>query len=874
MSKYQKCVDKIKSQVAEGKISDAKARELLAELDQRQKIRETKGELNRENALREIAGDILNEQKWQAEKARRNALLNVKAYRASIVDAIKENNLGTGLQRRLERTAEKAKTQGNKRINAFIAELKANEVYDFFRKASREDQLNVAKEVWELSQKENGRPGITGSKEAAAVAKVWERAFTDLAATENRWGASIKQAAGWMFPQIVDAQKLRGLAIKGWGKADMDASLKAFKEFMSTLNIDAERSLKGVDMDTFLRRYFVNQYTGVHLKEQDFSGIDHSGHGNGSMSSKESAARELWFADAESAFKFNEAFGKHSVLEAMFARLQRGSRVLATMADWGPDPGGTIRKVSDYLAVRAKDKADSLAQESGILKAGSSADVIMGKTSESIRPGLSKFVDGLKAITLLSKGANMVFSALQDKATIDTAMAYRGVSSANRWMAHAQGLVARSADSKARLRDMSVYLDAHLGETSAAWVSDIGANRWLNKRVSEVFEWTQFTRVNEVHRHGVAAAYAAQLADEAHLSFDNLSPERARDFKDYSINKAEWDLWRNKVENVGMAFGDYKMLLPDFVDRLTDVELDKIVEARGLNPTAPNRARVRDELDMKLRALFGDVVGDATTENTLRYRAGASIGKMRGEYLREMAELFTMFKSYPVNAVIRMIERERRLTGASSLGDWVAQHGIPGSMRLAWHIGKTIMLGVLAYQIAEMRKGKTPAPLMLPDGKVNWDLWFNGAARGGGLGIYGDWLLTEYDDRTRTFSQALMGPVLGELDPIMNLKSRFAGTALGEKGEGLNRLGYQGTTFLQQNVPYMNLFFIKPAMDYLIFNQMYEAFAPGIAAHRAGALEGRGQEYLGPIYDPRDAVAADPLGVQKNINSALDSFAD
>ncbi|MFK5257922.1 hypothetical protein, partial [Propionibacterium freudenreichii] len=82
------------------------------------------------------------------------------------------------------------------------------------------------------------------------------------------------------------------------------------------------------------------------------------------------------------------------------------------------------------------------------------------------------------------------------------------------------------------------------------------------------------------------------------------------------------------------------------------------------------------------------------------------------------------------------------------------------------YLGTTTLMGVLSYQISELRKGKTPAPQMLPDGKVNWDLWFIGAMRGGGAGIYGDVMVGEYDARSRSFLKAMAGPILGELDPL------------------------------------------------------------------------------------------------------------
>jgi len=874
--KYQKCIDQIKASVKEGKMTDAKAQQLLAELDQKQKIREAKGEMHRENALKEIAGEILNEEKWQAEAAKRNALLNVKAYRSVIQQALKEKNFGTGLQRTLERAMTEGKALQQKFLDKFKKGLEEAGVWDYLRKSKREDQLDIAREAWNLSLGERANPaGVTANKQAQAVANVWRDVFTELAARENRHGAMIKQAAGWIFPQTTDPHKLRTLGIKGWSEANMHTSEQAFKEFVNTLNVDWERTLKGVDKDTFLRRYFRNQYSGVFLREKDFAEADH-GTTARSISSRESAARELWFADAESAFAYNERFGKHSMLEAMFSRIQNGARAAALMQHFGPNVEGTITGAKDYLLVRSKEMADSVKQGDSIRAVDKSLNTLMGRSAVSTRPGLSKFVDDMKAVVLLSKGANMVFSTPPDKATMDTAMAYRGVSAANRGLAQILGMAVRNVKARQRLDAFSVYVDSFIGDTSNAWTGAVQSNSWLQRRVTDMFELTQFTRQNETHRFAVSAVYAKELADQSHLEFDALPERIAMSLKDYSVSRTEWDIWRGKVDDVELIGGKHKMLLADVSDRLSDAELTKIVESKGLSPTSANKQRARDEFDMKTRSLFQDIISDATTENTLRYRAMTTGGLERGGLGREIGEAFFMFKGYPANAVIRAIERERKLTGASSMQEWIQKGGaIPIGKRLAWHIGTTTLMGVLSYQLSEMRKGKTPAPLMTPEGKVNWDLWFAGATRGGGAGIYGDLLLNEYDSRSRSFLQAFAGPILGELDPLMNLKSRTGGLLRGEEGDTGDRLGYAATQFAQQNVPLMNLFFVKPAMDYLIFNQMYEVFSPGVAARRAAGVQNAGQEYLYDFADPREAVANDPIGMQditRKVNSALDWF--
>jgi hypothetical protein len=92
--------------------------------------------------------------------------------------------------------------------------------------------------------------------------------------------------------------------------------------------------------------------------------------------------------------------------------------------------------------------------------------------------------------------------------------------------------------------------------------------------------------------------------------------------------------------------------------------------------------------------------------------------------------------------------------------------------------------------------------------------------QGGGAGIYGDFLFGEYGGYGRGLIQTMSGPTFGSIDEIGNIyKSAASGDA-----DALQR---NVTKFVKGNVPGMNLFYTKTALDYLFVHGMMEHVSPG-----------------------------------------------
>ncbi len=141
------------------------------------------------------------------------------------------------------------------------------------------------------------------------------------------------------------------------------------------------------------------------------------------------------------------------------------------------------------------------------------------------------------------------------------------------------------------------------------------------------------------------------------------------------------------------------------------------------------------------------------------------------------------------------------------------------------------LMGYLSMTIKDLIKGKSPRdPTKIKT--------FNSAImQGGGLGIYGDVLFQE----TRQGSEiggSLLGPVpLTAFDILQSFKYLKDG-----KGDLAARSAHKAVT---QNIPFLNLFYIKTAFDYIIGYQMMETLSPGVLERIENRMErDYGQEFL------------------------------
>lgn len=252
--------------------------------------------------------------------------------------------------------------------------------------------------------------------------------------------------------------------------------------------------------------------------------------------------------------------------------------------------------------------------------------------------------------------------------------------------------------------------------------------------------------------------------------------------------------------------------------------LDDIADAPGRLEHDLTTARDgwRDDLALKLRAYFVDRGEYAVLTPGARERAWLTQGLEAGTAAGEALRCFMQFKAFPVAVVSKVWGRE-------VYGGERGWGRAAGMVHLAV---ATTAFGYLAMTAKDLFKGQTPRD---PTEGRTWAAAF---VQGGGAGIYGDFLFGSFNRFGRSLSSTLLGPSFGAVDDIADLYTRA------RDGDDLAAAGLR---FAMQNTPYANLFYIKPALDYLFLYQAQEALNPGFLRRMERSVkEKTGKTFLVP----------------------------
>jgi hypothetical protein len=109
--------------------------------------------------------------------------------------------------------------------------------------------------------------------------------------------------------------------------------------------------------------------------------------------------------------------------------------------------------------------------------------------------------------------------------------------------------------------------------------------------------------------------------------------------------------------------------------------------------------------------------------------------------------------------------------------------------------------------------------------------WAAAFIQGGAAGIYGDFLFGRVNRFGGDVLETVVGPTAGTASQLIEMaqRARTAGLSSDEEfkfGELL--------TVATGNTPFANLFYVKPALDFLFMNSLREAASPGYLRRNEG----------------------------------------
>jgi hypothetical protein len=839
----KKCLARVEELLSKSTIRSVRKDEIINQIkiaQAEQKISSI-DEINVDKISQEVSEQI----KLQKKINKRNAIENEIKGR-KYVEYIFDNFEGdekeglisilVGTNRRVTGARSAVSTQQQATVNQLIAgfnqKLKNEKVLKLFDKMDKETQRRVVRTMYELNQKKTGmeeqlgmRPPVTETNpDIIKLAELLESYSEMIRIKLNDRGANISKLWGYIVRQSHDPYLVRDAAkVLGKNLEDMDDGIdpnlktkkdinynrnyKAWRDFVME-KLDQERTFAGVeDIEEFMQFVYNSLVRNQYLKSDgaDFTyGSRSTARGTDvAKAAGLSAKRVLHFKTADDWFDYNDLFGVGNLKESFFSGLQTAGRNIGIMDTLGTKPQDNFNKIRTAVG----NRLNKLGRKSDLTENmfNKYLRVVDGSIYTVENFALAKYSAISRSVASMAKLGGATISAAADIGLYGSEMRYQGRSFLG-GMFEALSSLAKIKNPQ-QLKDIAEGL-GFIGDNT---IYDIAGRYQVGDNLSKGFTKTQrfFFKLNLLSwwtntlKEGAMLGMANYFAKQKNLAFDSLNPQLKNLFNVYNIDSTKWNIIRKTAmekADDGREFINIAML-----DQISDADVKKIT---GLDNLSKREILIeKDKFKASVSGMLLDRSIYAVIEPDARVRATLTQGFLGGTGMGEAIRFFGQFKAFPLSIIQKVLGREIDYFKGPNKD---LARGIVG---LGSIIVTSGLLGYLSMTIKDLLKGRSPRdPTKLNSVMAAF-------LQGGGLGIYGDVLFQE----TRSGGDIIgniAGPVpLTAFDLVQAIK-------YGIRGEG-GKAGRTAYRAVSQSIPFMNLFYLKTAFDYLIGYQIMETMSPG-----------------------------------------------
>lgn len=697
-------------------------------------------------------------------------------------------------------------------IGGMVADLQRAGVWElltrrmglFGRDAGTLDR-DIAKASFSIGK--DGKVTADVSREAKTVAEIFHKWQEVARLRSNRAGSLIRELPGYVFRQSHNVDEI------------IKAGRDAWVAFVKPL-LDQDLTYGAADPDAFLNGAYAGLSSGVHLKSEGAS--DNLGFkGPGNLAKQISQERILHFKDAESFLAYNDKFGTKSLIDAVYSGLGRSARDVALMEKFGSNPTAMFDKWRSALGVKYRETRPDWVRRLDQKYLRDQLAEVDGSMQRVSDPTIAKYGSAARALQSMAKLGASTISSLPDIATAASELRWQGQ---NLGAAYT-GLLAEvlqgrgTASSRLITYDIGIGLEGILGDVSARFSGHENLGGLASKTMRLYFKANLLGWWTDSVKSGAGKMMAFRAAQHAARGWNALDTKFRQAIELYGIDEARWEVIR-QAKQKGDAGRNY--LTPDGVRQLPDSAFASL----------GGRAQTqRDALSTALQEFYVDRVDYAVLTPGARERAMLHRGLLRGTPEGEAIRFVMQFKSFTGTFLSKAVGRE--------MGGPIFQQMLKGQgdiVGMAQLIGMTTVMGMIAYQAKEVLKGRSPVDPFGP----HWSgAWSKAMLQGGGLGIYGDYLLGNFSSYGASPLDTLVGPTFATAADGLKLYSDAIHGATGTGGEAIR--------FVRDNIPGLNLFYAKAALDYLIIYNLQDWASPGYLRRSERNLKNStGQTYIVP----------------------------
>ncbi|WP_159147736.1 hypothetical protein [Klebsiella pneumoniae] len=648
-----------------------------------------------------------------------------------------------------------------------------------------EDEASVRDLVYEM------RGQDTGNVRAKKGAKAWAGVTELLRQRFNDAGGDIGYLENWGIPQHHSMEKVGRVPQDKWvsdviDKLDRKYYIKDDGQLMS----DAE-------LTTFLGEAYNTIATGGLNKLSD-TGMRISG----ARSNRGNASRQIHFKDADSYLEYQREYGDRSLWEVMVGHLEGISKDIALVETYGPNPDHVFRSILDEVTA---EQATANPERTGRIKrlANSTENLynfIAGKTQPIANPHIARWSDNIRNWMVASRLGSALLASFSDLGTMYMSAKVANIPMNRLFMNQLEAMNPANRMELARVRRAGLAMESLLGSVNRWAMDNMGpsVSRWAATAVMRASGLTAWT---DAHKRAYGVTMMGSLGEVVSRAPDlrSLDDSDFRILKSKGITEQDFSVWK-LAQQEDWGNGNTTMLTPESIMRIPDAAVMHL----GLPE------RVRFEAMRRLLAAVSEEVDMAVITPGAREQLFTGGGLQRGTWKGELTRSVFLFKSFPISVVLRHWTRAMGMPSAGGRAAYIAAF-----------LASTTMLGALSQQLNDMASGRNPREMV---GKDAGKFWLGALLKGGGLGLYGDFLLSDHTRYGGGALASMLGPVAGLVDDVVKLAQGIPLNAVEGKpeqtGGDLVKLG-------KGLIPGANLWYAKAALDHMIFNQLQEYFSPG-----------------------------------------------
>ena len=574
-------------------------------------------------------------------------------------------NLGKNAVRAVEGAIEmglnSADYRAKEAIRVFEAEIKRENLDHVMNDKSRQEA--IATEIGELN-KRKGNPGVSGDKDAAKIAKIYETYIQAMRADLARVGVKISNLEGRIVRQMFGPDML----IKT-GKDDFVNDIIG--------RVDVERTFGRSDVSTaevkqFLELYYERVTRGLNsdVPVRPFD-LDYE---RKTYARKISESRELHLKGPSDVLHSINKYTGLTLPQIMLATLRDTYHDGTMVLEFGPN----IKNTTQSIRESAKDLATTPGEKAKINNVGS--NMVIVATRDFYSNGIynpnwanaAKIANGitratflqLSGIAAIGDGGTSIVAASRIgapaiKHTIRQLEAFTTLSKADPDTLKAAIAGAEASSAHAT----SLILDNSLGNTPSSFLL-----RASSKMSDFTMTWSGLRGVTNKFKEAAALSLKAQLYSLRGKKITDLPKGLQFVLARAGMTEAEWNVIRSSGDTLrrdilGTPFFDlYK------VGDISDADIKRIAGDRATKNQISN---AREELKRKMLSAAAVFADDAVPTPGIKERSIINMGTNPGTMGGALTHVTTSLLGYPITYLYRVMGRTNEvgnyLSGYSAL---------------------------------------------------------------------------------------------------------------------------------------------------------------------------------------------------------------